>query len=133
MQQNWVADGGCWPWIACATDKGYGAFYESGKMVVASRKAYELVNGPIAEGMQIDHLCRNTICVNPSHLESVTPSTNILRGDLARVTRERYLLKQHCPQGHPYDSQNTYRAKSVGPRRCRICRKTQHGRVTSAK
>lgn len=121
---------GCWPWIAGKTNRGYGTFREAlgGKMVVASRKSYELVKGPIAPGLQIDHLCRNPVCVNPAHLESVTPSINVLRGDLAMVTRERYRAKTHCPQSHLYEEKNIYRARGTGPRRCRICRKHQHSR-----
>jgi len=62
-------------------DKGYGRFCFTRKYVVrAHRASYELFVGDIAEGLVLDHLCRNGICVNILHLEPVTLGINTLRG-----------------------------------------------------
>ena len=69
----------CWTWTAGRT-LGYGLFSISHDAVFAHRLAYELTHGSIPEGLQIDHLCRTPLGVNPAHLEAVTPRTNVLRG-----------------------------------------------------
>ena len=67
----------CWNWTgAKKTKAGYGGFYYDGKVGFAHRYSYELHNGPIPAGMHIDHKCRVPSCVNPSHLQCVSPSLN---------------------------------------------------------
>jgi len=75
---------GCWFW--CSTErKGYGRFtVTTANAVSAHRFAYELAHGPIADGMTIDHLCNQTLCVNPAHMEPVTLLENIARRDLRK-------------------------------------------------
>lgn len=108
-------DGECWNWKAyCNPRGGYGRFRLDGRLEVAHRVAFVLSGGVIPTGLTIDHLCRNTRCVNPSHLEPVTVAENIRRGTQGWQQRE----KTHCPQGHPYDERNTY----LNPRGQRICR-----------
>lgn len=110
----------CWLWIG-ALDKGYGRFGAGGrygKVVRAPRWAYEFCVGPIPRGLTIDHLCRIPACVNPDHLEPVTMRVNVLRGETIVALNAR---KTHCPQGHPYNAENTYRDRIHGKRTCRIC------------
>lgn len=115
---------GCWIWLG-AENLGYGRVYfgkrSKRRSKMAHRMSYELVRGQIPDGLVIDHLCRNTYCVNPDHLEAVTDAINIRRG----LTGINNRSKTHCPKGHPYDEQNTGRvfAKGVWNRFCRACRR----------
>ncbi len=112
---------GCHIWIAGIVPPNpkrrfpYGNFFWNGRNGYAHRFAYELAHGPIPEGKEIDHLCPNTLCVNDDHLEAVTHLVNVRRGEAGAYNRN----KTHCPAGHAYSSENTYR---YGRRRiCRPC------------
>jgi hypothetical protein len=109
--------GPCWLWLSVKTENGYGRFKLNGKMVPAYRVAYELLAGPIPQGLTLDHLCRVPACVRPSHLEPVTTRENILRG--VGVTA-RNAIKTHCANGHLFDEANTY-IDAKGARVCRTC------------
>src|SRR5258706_6253388 len=102
---------GCWLWTA-ALRKGYGAMSWNGHTPGAHIVVYELLVGPIMQGLVLDHLCRNPPCVSPWHLEAVPQRVNLERGAQACG------LRTHCPQGHPYDKANTYYRVS-GKRQCR--------------
>jgi hypothetical protein len=78
---------GCWIWQRAKDQNGYGMIGANGKR--AHRAYYEANKGPISEGMQLDHLCRNHSCVNPDHLEPVTNSENQRRGAKAKLTYEK--------------------------------------------
>ena len=113
-------DGSCWLWTATLWPNGYAQMSINGIKRLIHRWAFETFRGPIPEGLQIDHLCRRKNCVNPAHLDVVTNRENTIRGDGPRLLGERQRGKTHCPQGHPYDEQNTY-ISSVGKRHCRKC------------
>jgi HNH endonuclease len=111
------ADAECWPYLGALTTKGYGQFYFDGRRHQAHRVAYERANGAIPDGLQLDHLCRNRRCCNPSHLEPVTPLENVRRSPVHNGART------HCPQGHPYTGDNVRQYR--GGRYCRTCIKNQ--------
>lgn len=115
-------DGECIVWLGHTTNN-YGSIVWNGKQSRVHRVAYEIAKGPIPEGLVIDHLCRNRLCVNPDHLEAVTSRTNILRG-VGRAAKNA--AKTHCKHGHPFDEANTM--KVPRGRACRACR-----RATSAR
>jgi hypothetical protein len=71
---------GHWLWTGARTSKGYGKIGIDKAVVRAHRAVYELLVEPIPDGLVLDHLCRVTSCVNPSHLEPVTQGENVRRG-----------------------------------------------------
>ena len=110
----------CWLWTACARG-GYGQISAGGrsrKILSAHRVAYEMLVGPIPEGLDLDHLCRVTLCVNPKHLEPVTHRENLLRGESPSAKHAR---KTECLRGHPLSGANLY-TNPRGHRSCKICR-----------
>lgn len=117
---------GCWIWTGAKWGHGYGQISEQcdGKRVlrVAHRVAYEILIGAVPAGLVLDHLCRVRSCVNPAHLQPVTPAENTRRGAGASTINAK---KTHCPQGHPYSAENTlYYAPKGAPRRyCRTCKR----------
>jgi hypothetical protein len=97
-----VLPNGCWQWNKKLDSKGYSMFTISNQEFRMSghRFAYFLFKGNLIKGMHLDHLCRNPGCVNPDHLEQVTPKENFLRGvGIAAINTK----KTTCPRGHHYD------------------------------
>lgn len=116
----------CWEWMAGVRGKSphtYGCFWVLGDTKKAHRVAYEMVYGLIPEGLEIDHLCHNTLCVNPDHLEPVTHLENVRRGN-ARLNGLRGQNLTHCVKGHKFDEDNVYRWH--GRRHCIACRKARN-------
>lgn len=109
---------GCWIWTGSTGGDGrYGRIHFEGRNRPAHRVAYILLVGPVSEDDVLDHLCRVTLCVNPTHLEPVTQAENIRRGDAPPALNAR---KTHCKRGHEFTPENTYAARSGG-RGCRAC------------
>ena len=105
----------CWPWVGAMKPDGYGLLNfreDSGRRtsINAHRAVYQMLVGPIPSGLVLDHLCCNTACVNPAHLEPVTNGENVRRGLTSRGVFA-------C--GHPLSPENTIQAKTT--RKCRTC------------
>jgi len=112
-----VNDAPCWQWAKNPNGR-YGQFsVGKQKGLLAHRVSYELHHGEIPAGLTVDHLCRNTRCVNPAHLEAVTNRVNTLRSTNPAAVNA---AKTHCDNGHELNETNTYLAKT-GSRECRAC------------
>lgn len=109
----------CWLWTGDLDRSGYGMVRfrrDSGeRWLQTHRLAYELMVGPIPEGLQLDHLCRVRHCGNPQHLEPVTPGENVRRSPFTGTL-------DRCKNGHIMDSDNVY-VRRNGWRECRTCRR----------
>jgi HNH endonuclease len=80
----------CWLWNGTLDPKGYAdRIHLFGKRVEAHRVLYERTQGPVPNGLELDHLCRVRSCVNPAHLEPVTHTENMRRGDVAKLNIEK--------------------------------------------
>jgi len=121
---------GCWLWTAARYVNGYGQFPSGSRpnrTLVAHRVAFELLVGPIPDGLTLDHFRLNPgarqapcsrLCVNPAHLEPVTRGENVLRGNASSA---RCARRSSCAHGHVYDSENTRIVR--GARQCKTCQR----------
>ncbi len=101
------ANGPCWLWLGHTNGHGYAQVKIGGRAIYVHRHAWELLVGPIPQGMELDHLCRVRHCVNPDHLEVVTHAENMRRASWT-----------HCRRGHLFVNPII---NSSGRRMCRIC------------
>src|ERR1035437_2579021 len=105
--------GVCHSWTG-AVSKDYGSFWNGRQVVSALCWSYENFVGPIPDGLELDHLCRNTLCVRPSHLEPVIHKENMKRG--------LYGTKIECPRGHLLSGYNLIlKGSNKDGRQCRLC------------
>jgi DNA-binding CsgD family transcriptional regulator len=113
---------GCWDYTGCHDPNGYSKAFIFG-LRYAHRVAYFLTYGPIPDGLNIDHLCRNRGCCNPAHLEAVTQRENIMRSPIAPAAINA--RKTHCKRGHAYAGENvrltTNPRTGRSARSCRTC------------
>lgn len=107
----------CWIWQGGTNEGGYGRTSYDGRMQPAHRVALLRQGIPVEAGMEVDHLCRVRACVNPEHLEVVSPLENIRRAarltasDVEEIRAVRYWLvaadpvnikgepRRRCPDG----------------------------------
>jgi hypothetical protein len=117
------AASGCWEWTA-STRNGYGQFAINRRPRPAHRLAYEHLRAEIPDGLVIDHLCRNTRCVNPWHLEPVTIRENALRAPV--IGKPKYKHRpEFCAKGlHRMEEHAVPNGKY---RVCRPCRRARAG------
>ena len=111
-------------WGGALDAKGYGVIRTDGyyaKTERVHRVAWEIAFGPIPRWAWVLHRCDTPPCVLPWHLYLGTPTDNT--EDTIRAGRMHFAPKTHCPQGHPYDEENTYIYSASGGRYCRTCRK----------
>lgn len=109
----------CWIFTGAVNDSGYGVAGVDGKIKYTHRAAYEVLVGPIPDGLELDHSCKVKICYNPYHLEAVTHIENVRRSVSFNGT------KTHCKNGHEFNDENTVWRKSGG-RGCRPCNRNTY-------
>lgn len=129
MARVTINDNGCWIYQGALNHGGYG-MVQFGRGIGTDRThrvMYQHHRGKLPDDVTLDHLCANTACCNPDHLEPVTRAENARRqwrdgrADPGRKNRE----KTHCPYGHPYDDENT-RIDRTGRRFCRACARRRY-------
>jgi len=116
-----IQGNGCLLWTDKPWNK-YGILRMGCRNQRAHVLSYEHYVGPVPNGLELDHLCRNTLCVNPTHLEAVTHKVNVLRGEGWAAKNAR---KTHCPQGHSYAVHAVYYRRRDGTefKQCGTCQK----------
>lgn len=108
----------CWVWQGSFNGYGYGRYGEPTKM--AHRIVYEKRHGKIPDGLHLDHLCRNKACVNPNHLEPVTPRENTVRG----LNSYESGLRDLCRNGlHDITEPDNWYINIYGARTCLACKR----------
>lgn len=119
-----VTSAGCWEWTGATNGYRYGMLFVHGRRYYAHRLSYQLAAETIPARYVVDHLCENTLCFNPEHLEAVTHQENIRRASKVGA-------KTHCVHGHAYTPENTY-VTPAGARQCRNCNK-RRSQITNAR
>lgn len=126
FNDKWKAEGDCKGWVGPLDRDGYGTFYLRRKNRKAHRVAWYAANGPIPEGMVINHSCRNRACVNIQHLRLLTTSENALidSSSWAYINSQKTV----CPRGHAYDKIITIKGRRPA-RSCSICERQKSQRL----
>jgi len=115
----------CYEWRGVKNSDGYGHLNVDGRYERTHRAAYKLLVGPIPDGLQLDHLCRNRACWNPQHLEPVTSRENTMRSNQSLASANA--KKTHCKRGHELAGANLILRPGHRPgvirRACRACKR----------
>lgn len=118
---------GCWKWQGSVIGGGYGRFWAGGSYYSAHRWAFEYIGKQhILNGMVIDHICRNRLCVNPAHLRLVTQQQNATENSVGPSAENA--ARAHCRRGHAYSGTRTGHSPQDGSRRSRFCHVCHRGR-----
>lgn len=127
-----ISASGCWDWTGKINKNNaklkYGRFVFDGQRILAHRFSYMVYKGVVQNGLELDHLCRNTLCVNPSHLEAVSRKENVLRGHSPAANHAR---KTCCKNGHDFNIKNTWFYKDR--RDCKLCHRAAMKRWSDKK
>lgn len=118
MRHITLGNNDCWNWTAYK-HRGYAYLRVNGRTQRAARYFYKTLIGEIPDGLELDHLCRNKVCVNPDHLEPVSHRENVLRGIGPTAENAKRVA---CKYGHALADHNLIMAKRHRARRCRICK-----------
>jgi hypothetical protein len=110
--------GGCWEWTQYINDMGYGVTSVSGKPTVAHRIIYHLLNEGVSPDLHLHHRCENRRCVNPDHLQPVTPLEHLAL--TPQAITHMLAGRTHCNRGHEYTPDNLMTSPN-GRRRCKTC------------
>lgn len=113
-----VPDGDCLIWQGAVNSRGYGSVGggRRGYTLLAHRVVFTEEVGPIEDGMTVDHMCANKLCMNVFHLQLVTAGEN------ARLKNER---QTHCKNGHALSGDNLRLNKKKTGYVHRVCRTCQ--------
>ena len=115
-----ITPSGCWLWKGKLFKQGYASIWINGKDRRGHVWTYAHFYGPTPQGKVLDHLCRNRHCINPVHLEPVTPKENAMRSPImGQHLKKINGAKTHCPKGHEYTPENIVAGK--GRRKCKAC------------
>lgn len=115
-----------WIWQGAQDSAGYPRFHITrvhgqGYAEKAYRWAYEQWVGPIPGGYEVHHVCETPLCVNPDHLQALTPRQHTLEAGHRNVAALN-AAKTHCKRGHAFDEANTYWFNGGRSRACRTCK-----------
>lgn len=121
----------CWNWRDKPNDTGYGRLFIFGEgTFLAHRLMWSWSRDEeIPDGLTIDHLCRNRLCQNPTHMEPVPHVVNTMRGESPAAIHAR---KTACKRGHPFTDENTYINPASGARVCLTCTEAHRQRQIPA-
>ena len=128
--------GDCWLWTGYLDRDGYAVITVGKQVMRAHRVSYSTFVGAIADGLEIDHLCRIRHCVRPEHLEPVSRRENVLRqieatGAIGGQRPNSLATDGVCVAGHTMDEENTYR--NGGRAFCRACHRQRNRRYAAQK
>lgn len=115
-----VPESGCWIWTGSTGGAGYGTARWQRKLWRAHRLMFLLHGNELRQGLELDHVCRVKLCVNPRHLEQVTHTENMRRSPVIQAHLERRRTKPFCKHGHERTPDNILRDRH-GMGRCREC------------